>query len=96
MTHRGPFQPRTFCDSVIPYSTRVPVQQRGPTAGRGSLWTPRSLRAWMWTSPQQRTRYKTRGRASPRQLRPLLLLLLCGPTGCTLYGFIYYKRSLGS
>lgn len=82
----------------IACSMRAPAERRGhrwhgPTAGRGSPWTPRSLHAWMWVSPQRWTRYKTPGRASPRQLQPLLFLLLCGPTGDTLYGFIYYKRS---
>lgn len=54
----------------IAHSMQVPVKRRGhpwygPKVGRGSLWTPRSQRAWMWTSPQRRTRYKIPWRASP-------------------------------
>jgi len=41
MTHRGPFQPLPFCDSVILWAQR----DAGPCRAGGSSW---GSRVWRW------------------------------------------------
>jgi len=45
MTHRGPFQPRTFCDSVIAHWSRLATLLQ-----RNSFENPRWALRWLWAA----------------------------------------------
>jgi len=73
MTHRGPFQPRPFCDSVISSRKAVATKPAG-SLGTALCWTPQPVPSHPQVCalmPRARRRAETLPRRHPKRCSPV-------------------------